>query len=193
MYPKIKGVNHLALITQDMEKTVRYWRDLLGFELIMTLGSPSYRQYFFKISPKELVVFFEWPGAEKLPEKEHGYPTNTPLGFDHLAFSVESKEDLFVLKDKLEYNQFWVSEILNHGYIYSLYTFDPNNIPLEFSWPLPDIDLSILEQHLDREPVPALKEGKFPNPHFWPTPAKYKQSPVYPGAGSELFHGHKKA
>ncbi len=52
MYPKIKGVNHLALITQDMEKTVRYWRDLLGFELIMTLGSPSYRQYFSKFPLK---------------------------------------------------------------------------------------------------------------------------------------------
>lgn len=191
MYPQIKGVNHLALITNNMEETVRYWRDLLGFELVMTLGSPTYRQYFFKISEKELVVFFEWPKAQKLPEREHGYPTSRPLGFDHISFSVESKQDLFLLKATLEKNNFWVSEILNHGYIYSLYTFDPNNIPLEFSWPLPKIDLNRLFKHLDQQPVPALKEGKYPNPSFWLKPQKIETSPIYPGVGSELFHGQE--
>lgn len=30
---KITGINHLAFITHDMEKTIRYYRDLLGMTL----------------------------------------------------------------------------------------------------------------------------------------------------------------
>ena len=28
------GINHLAFITNDMEKTIRFYRDLLGMELV---------------------------------------------------------------------------------------------------------------------------------------------------------------
>ena len=44
------GVNHLALVTGNMDETVRFWRDLLGMRLIAGLGKPGYRQYFFEIS-----------------------------------------------------------------------------------------------------------------------------------------------
>ena len=29
---KIKGINHLAMVTGDMDKTVRFYRDVLGFD-----------------------------------------------------------------------------------------------------------------------------------------------------------------
>ncbi|MGA8833101.1 MAG: VOC family protein, partial [Desulfomonilaceae bacterium] len=48
---KFNGINHLAMVTSDMDKTIRYWRDLLGFRLVAGLGAPGYRHYFFEISP----------------------------------------------------------------------------------------------------------------------------------------------
>lgn len=43
-----RGVNHLALVTNDMDKTVRFYRDVLGMRLIarailfaLDLGSDS--------------------------------------------------------------------------------------------------------------------------------------------------------
>ncbi|MEK7873334.1 MAG: VOC family protein, partial [Chloroflexota bacterium] len=33
------GVNHLAMVTNDMDKTVRFYRDILGLRLVATTGN----------------------------------------------------------------------------------------------------------------------------------------------------------
>ena len=38
---KFNGVNHLAMVTGDMDTTIRFWRDLLGMRLIAGLGHPG--------------------------------------------------------------------------------------------------------------------------------------------------------
>ncbi len=40
---KFNGVNHLAMATGDMDKTILFWRDLLGVRLVTGLGQPGYR------------------------------------------------------------------------------------------------------------------------------------------------------
>lgn len=35
---KYKGIHHLAMITDDMEKTIKFWRDLLGMRLLSATG-----------------------------------------------------------------------------------------------------------------------------------------------------------
>ena len=39
---KFTGVNHLAMATGDMDKTVRFWRDLVGMRLVAALGRPGF-------------------------------------------------------------------------------------------------------------------------------------------------------
>jgi len=85
---RFTGVNHLALVTGDMDATVRFWRDLLGMRLVAGLGRPGYRHYFFEVSAHDMVAFFEWPGVDKLPEKDHGVPVRGPYGFDHVAIEL---------------------------------------------------------------------------------------------------------
>ena len=34
----LTGINHLAFITDDMVKTIRFYRDLLGMELTAGIG-----------------------------------------------------------------------------------------------------------------------------------------------------------
>ncbi len=60
------------MATGDMDKTTRFWRDLLGMRLVAGLGQPGYRHYFFQISETDLIAFFEWPGVKPVAEKEHG-------------------------------------------------------------------------------------------------------------------------
>jgi catechol 2,3-dioxygenase-like lactoylglutathione lyase family enzyme len=31
---RVTGIHHLAFVTASLDRTVRYWRDLLGLELI---------------------------------------------------------------------------------------------------------------------------------------------------------------
>lgn len=138
---KFNGVNHLAFATGDMDATIRFWRDMLGMRLVAGIGAKKYRQYFFELSQTDMISFFQWPAVEKIPIKDHGVPVAGPLAFDHVSFGVENDEALWELKDKLESADFWVSDLIDHGFIHSIYTFDPNNIPIEFSANVAEIDL----------------------------------------------------
>lgn len=188
------GVNHLAMATGDMDKTIRFWRDLLGMRLIAGLGKPGYRHYFFEISKDDMIAFFEWPGVKPVVEKDHGEPVSGPFVFDHVSFGVDTEDDLWELKDRLSAAGFEVSDVIDHGIIHSIYAFDPNGIPIEFSHNVVGVDVRKHPQMADIVPTEAAKEGAEPLADKWPSIVKrtpQSERKVYPGAGSELFHGIK--
>ena len=190
------GVNHLALATGDMDGTIRFWRDLLGMRLIAGLGQPGYRQYFFEISSRDMITFFEWPEITPVAEKEHGRPVRGPFIFDHVSIGLENEDDLWQLKDRIDAAGIWVSEVIDHGFIHSIYSYDPNGIPVEFSYHVIGTDVRNEPLMADRQPTPAAQEGPEPQFEKWPcvqNPTPKMERKVYPGAGSELFHGKKKA
>ena len=53
--PKVKHVNHVAVVVDDMEKALSFWRDALGMELHELRDVPS---------EKSQVAFLPLPGAE---------------------------------------------------------------------------------------------------------------------------------
>ncbi|MFK5953590.1 MAG: VOC family protein [Desulfobacterium sp.] len=180
------GINHLAMATADIDMTIAFWRDLLGMRLVTGLGHPGYRHYFFEISEYDMIAFFEWPHVQKIPEKDHGVPVKTPFAFDHVSIGVASKEDLWSLKEKLEAANFWVSEAIDHGFIYSIYSFDPNHIPIEFSYAIPEVDLRKYPKMADTSPSTLALEGPEPQKNRWPKvkhPIPKAERCVYPGEG----------
>jgi len=188
------GVNHLALATGNMETTIRFWRDLLGMRMVACLGKPGYRQYFFHISETDMVTFFEWPEIIPVEEKEHGRPVKGPFTFDHVSIGVATDDDLWELKDRIDAAGIWVSEVIDHGFIHSIYSYDPNGIPVEFSCHVTGTDVRNEPLMADRYRSPIAQEG--PEPQFGKWPPVVKPTPknerkIYPGAGSELFHGKK--
>ena len=46
--PRWRGVHHLALVTPDMDATVRFWSGALGARLVATVATDSFRHYFFE-------------------------------------------------------------------------------------------------------------------------------------------------
>ncbi len=52
---KLTGINHLAFITEDMEKTIRLYRDFLGMELTAGIGHVDYRHYF--VHPEKCLTY----------------------------------------------------------------------------------------------------------------------------------------
>ena len=191
---RFNSVNHLAMATGNMDETIRFWRDLLGMRLVAGLGQPGYRHYFFQISDRDMIAFFEWPGVRPVEEKEHGRPMSGPFIFDHVSFGVESEDDLWELKDRLAAAHLWVSEVIDHGFIHSIYAYDPNGIPIEFSHNVEGKDVRKNPVMADLSPSEITREGPEPRFEKWPkvvnsTPKNERT--VYPGAGSELFHGKK--
>ncbi|NJB68976.1 catechol 2,3-dioxygenase-like lactoylglutathione lyase family enzyme [Desulfobaculum xiamenense] len=193
--PTFTGINHLAMATGDMDATIRFWRDLLGMPLVAGLGRPGYRHYFLSISPTDMIAFFEWPGTRPLPQKDHGVPVSGPFAFDHVSFGVAGEDDLWEVKDRLAAAGFEPSEVVDHGFIKSVYAFDPNGIPIEFSASVPGTDPRRTPAMADSAPSGVTLEGPNPQPGHWPapTPTSQDQRADYPGEGRELLRPERNA
>ncbi len=182
------GIHHLALVTRDMDQTIRFWRDLLGLPLVVAMGRPGYRHYFFALSEHDMVAFFEWDQSEPVPEKDHGVPVKGPIAFDHVALGVARREALWDLKARLEAAGFWASEVIDHGFVLSLYSFDPNGIAIEFSYAVPEVDVRREPRLVDPKPTAVTLEGPEPQREAWPKvePVPEEDRLVYPGEGEKL-------
>lgn len=181
------GINHLAFATRDLDATIRFWRDLLGMRLIYGYGQLGYRQYFFEVSPTDLVAFFEWPAVEPLPRRTHGTPVKGPFAFDHVSIGVASEEMLWEVIGKLSGAGFPASDVIDHGFIRSVYSFDPNGIPIEFSWPVEDFD--IRHRPVFADTVSLASPGSEPLSGKWPPPEAVPKEErfVVRGVGWEHF------
>lgn len=187
---RYKGLNHVAMATGDMDTTVRYWRDLLGMRLVAGHGGPGHRQYFFEINESEFVAFFEWPGVERVEYKTHGKPVTGPFIFDHISFGLTTEDELWALADRLIAAGFPCSNMMDHGFIHSIYTFDPNGIPLEFSCFVAGVDLHNKPILADKEKGEAAREGTEPVVGRWPevdAPFTEDEKIVVPGEGKDVF------
>ncbi len=81
-----QNAHHVALVTRDMEESLRFYRDLLGFRLVMRFFDEGERAEVVFLSLGNL--FLELLAPEN---REHCVP---PSGF-HLAFSVDDVPSTF--------------------------------------------------------------------------------------------------
>ena len=184
-----RAVNHIAFATHDMDSTIRFWRDLLGMRLIAGISEPDIKQYFFEIAENMMISFFEWPGVEPVPDKDPGRPVKGPFSFDHICIEVSNRDELWDLKDKLEAADVWVTEVMDNGFIHSMFSTDPNNIQLEFCYRIDEVNLSEDPKMIDPEASDITREGPEPQPGKWPaserpTPANKRK--IYPGVLKQL-------
>lgn len=59
------GIHHAALICSDVERTIRFYQDLLGFPLVELVENRDYRgssHLFFDVGNRTLLGFFDFPG-----------------------------------------------------------------------------------------------------------------------------------
>ena len=128
--PHWRGINHLALITTDMDKTVRFYHGTLGAQLVASLGTPEFRHYFFEFGPQCTVAFFEYTNAPTEPfTKAAGTPDPRAAQFDHLALNLPDEDALIDLQHRLKNADCEVTDIIDHGSVRSVYFTDPNPVP----------------------------------------------------------------
>ena len=81
-----RGLHHTALVSGDVERTVRFYQDLLEFpltEMIDNRDHPGSTHFFFDIGNGNLLAFFDFPGLDVGPYAE------VLGGLHHVAISVE--------------------------------------------------------------------------------------------------------
>lgn len=162
--PRWRGINHLALVTTDMDATVRFYHGVLGARLVSHLGNASFRHYFFEVGPQNTVAFFEYRDVDLTPfAKPAGIPDPRAVQFDHLSLNVPDEQALLDLRERLKQAHCEVTDVVDHGFIRSIYFTDPSGIALEASWWVTDAtgrDEDFADEGLfsDPDPVPAVAE-----------------------------------
>lgn len=117
-----RGVHHVALLSADVERTVRFYQDLLEFPLTEMFENRDYRgstHFFFDIGHGNSLAFFDLPGLDL------GDYAEVLGGLHHLALSV-APDTWDRLKAKLEAEGVEFLQIKS-----SLYFRDPDGARLE--------------------------------------------------------------
>jgi catechol 2,3-dioxygenase-like lactoylglutathione lyase family enzyme len=152
----------MALVTPDMDATVRFYSGVLGMPLVATLMAGPMRHYFFEMAPGNTIAFFEVDGMETFA-KGAGSPSDRVIQLDHIAFNVPDEHALELLRKRLLGAGSEVTTVVDHGLMKSVYFHDPNGIALEASYWGTDptgrsMDLSDGDLYSDPDPVPAVAE-----------------------------------
>jgi catechol 2,3-dioxygenase-like lactoylglutathione lyase family enzyme len=125
-------LHHVALITNNMEKTVAFYRDVLGSEIALAHRlerDDNARHYFITVAPNTVLAFFEFTDAE-LPEFREATTRKSGRHLDHICFFVESAEELDAWHQRVT-----AAGVPVHGYApgSNLFFADPNNIIIQIS------------------------------------------------------------
>lgn len=81
-----RGIHHTALVSSDVEQTVRFYQGVLEFPLTELIDNRDYAgstHFFFDLGNGNLLAFFDFPGLDVGPYAE------VLGGLHHIAISVE--------------------------------------------------------------------------------------------------------
>jgi len=121
-----RGIHHAALICRDVETTIRFYQDLIGFPLVELVENRDYAgssHFFFDVGNRTLLGFFDFPG--------HDHPDfqETIGGVQHIALSV-SAEQFAAAKER--FGAAGVEYLgPDRGIEDSVYVRDPNGVGIE--------------------------------------------------------------
>ncbi|MHB8670325.1 MAG: VOC family protein [Acidimicrobiales bacterium] len=158
---ELRGINHLALVCSDMERTVDFYSGVLGMPLVKTIELPLEmgQHFFFDVGNGDKLAFFWFPQApdpapgvsspRALPDT--GDLTTAIASMNHVAFDVDpGRIDEYLVK--LRQKGITTTEVMNHDdsplgasrrpnegtFVRSIYFMDPDGILLELAaWTRP--------------------------------------------------------
>ncbi|QMW24198.1 VOC family protein [Sandaracinobacteroides saxicola] len=152
--PPIRSIHHVAFRCFDAEATRAFYQDVLDLPLAAALafdetpdGSAplSYMHLFFRLGDGNFVAFFDLPDHLA---KQRFHPQS---GFNrHIALRVEGDAELEAYRSRLLTQGVAVEGPIDHGFVRSIYCYDPNGIQVEVTTPTP-----VHDQFLAHEAVGA--------------------------------------
>ena len=150
------GMHHLAIAVKDIEKTHRFYTEAMGFELVKVEVVPKpggfVRHVFYSTGSERDQLIAFWDYGNVALEKPIKTDISRDLGFDpgvnHIAFSADDLEDLKRRRERWLGAGHDVTEI-DHGWVHSIYTQDPDGIAVEFAVLTRDLGREDAEEALE--------------------------------------------
>ena len=126
----VTRLNHAVLYVRDVERSVAFYGDVLGFTAIMTFPGAAFLRAPGSTNDHDLGLFEIGAGAGP---SEAGRRT---VGLYHLAWEVDTLAELERLAGRLSEAGALVGAS-DHGTTKSLYAKDPDGLEFEVAWIVP--------------------------------------------------------
>lgn len=128
--PVTSGFNHVATLTSDMDRTVRFYRDAFEAEMVFEMDAKEDhpRMSILDLGGGAALNVFEVAAGDIIGERrKQGHRG----AIDHFALAVDSKEVLEAIKGRLVTAGAEIGEIQRLGDEWSLFFRDPDGMELE--------------------------------------------------------------
>ena len=148
---RIAGLHHVTLICKDVERSVDFYRNLLGMRVVkQTVNDDDRgaRHLFFgdeEGKPGTLITCLEYP---ELDEGSVGRGST-----HHFALAVESEEELAAWRDYLGSRSVPCTDVMDRTYFKSVYLRDPDGHIVELATLGPGLTVDEPLEELGRRPV----------------------------------------
>jgi catechol 2,3-dioxygenase-like lactoylglutathione lyase family enzyme len=146
---RINGVHHLAVNTADMKTQLEFFSDVLGAELVGLFwmhGVPGAKHAFLRLNDHCSMSFVDLPANHRL-EAEIGVThagtgagPSAPGTMQHLAFNVDTLDELLEMRDRIRSRGLNVLGHIDHGMCNSIYFAGPEGLTLEVATSTQAID-----------------------------------------------------
>lgn len=133
----IQKIHHVAYRCHDAKETVTWYQKYLDMDFILAIAEnqvPStkapdpYMHIFMDAGQGNVLAFFELPTQPRMSKDP-----NTPDWVQHIAFQIESMDEMMEIKAKLEADDIEVIGPTDHTLFQSIYFFDPSGHRLELA------------------------------------------------------------
>ena len=143
------GIHHLAVATKDIKTQIDFFNDVLGCELVALYwmhGVEGAWHGFLKLSDTCSLAFVQTPdiaGIERTLGVTHAGSGAGPCAggtMQHVAFNVDTLDDLLAMRDRIRSRGITVFGPLDHGMCHSIYFAGPEDLSLEVATSAVPID-----------------------------------------------------
>ncbi len=135
-----RGFHHVALVTPDLDATIRFYGDVLGMSVGEVVGATERQGRHCFIRPGDAVEtwglhFFEQAGAQVFayPETFERYAF-VPGALQHVAFALPDEAAALALRRRLAAFGVEMTDITNLGEVSNMLFRDNNGLLLEAAW-----------------------------------------------------------
>jgi catechol 2,3-dioxygenase-like lactoylglutathione lyase family enzyme len=134
---QIRKIHHVAYRCRNARETVEWYGKHLGMDFVLAIAEdqvPSthepnpYMHVFLDAGGGNILAFFELPQSPAMDRDR-----NTPPWVQHIAFEVDSVEELESTRDRLLACGIDVVGVTDHTLFRSIYFFDPNGHRIELA------------------------------------------------------------
>ncbi|MEQ8904652.1 VOC family protein [Ekhidna sp.] len=127
--PTATSIGHVHLKVSNIQRSLEFYCDLLGFELITTYGEDA---AFISAGG-----YHHHIGLNTWMSKDGNPPPRDSTGLFHVAILLPTRKDLATLLNRLREAKYPISGASDHGVSEAIYLNDPDQNGIELYWDKP--------------------------------------------------------